>query len=76
MDLCSPGSELQRWKRIYPGKKIAEKTGLRGFLFKNEKYDLCLDGEEISMNKGLLVRRCDFQSVHQRFMIQYNAPLR
>ena len=76
MDLCSPGSEFQRWKKIYPGKKIKEKTGLAGFLFKNEKYDLCLDGEGVSLNKGFVVKRCDAESVHQRFFIQYNAKLR
>ena len=74
-ELCkASGKEnLQKWKKVKPSKKVFKKTGLTGYLYKNDKYDLCLDSSEIR-SKGLKVMRCDTESADQRFMFQYNAP--
>ena len=73
MDLCATDSGLQKWKKVYPGKKVAARTGLKGFLLKNERFDLCVDGSKIT-EKGVVGQRCDPENKHQRFMFQYNSP--
>ena len=65
--------EMQRWRRVKPSKKVFTRTGLTGYLYENDKYDLCLDSSEIG-TKGLKVMRCDMEAVQQRFMFQYYAP--
>ena len=74
--LCrKPGEmDMQRWRKVKPSKKIFTKTGLTGYLYKNDKYDLCLDSSEIK-TKGLKVMRCDMEAEQQRFIFQYHAPL-
>ena len=75
-DLCRKTGEMdmQRWRKVKPSKKIFHKRGLTGYLYKNDKYDLCLDSSEIK-TKGLKVMRCDLEAEQQRLMFQYHAPL-
>ena len=42
-------------------------------LYRNIKYDLCLDYSELH-SKGLKVLRCDMESPYQRFQFQYFIP--
>ena len=75
-DLCGRGEdkmELQGWRRVRPGRKVQERTKLRGQLYRNIKYDLCLDYSELH-SKGLKVLRCDMESPYQRFQFQYFIP--
>ena len=73
-NLCRGEAEvLQRWRRVKPSKKLSENTGLTGYLYKNDKYGLCLDSSVIA-TKGLIAMRCDMKDPHQRFMFQYYAP--
>ena len=45
-------------------------SGLKGFLLRNVKYDICMDGG-LSDEKGLLGMRCQEDEASQRFMFQY-----
>jgi len=74
-DLCRKDGEMdmQKWRRVKPSKKVRERTGLMGYLYKNDKYDLCLDSSEVK-TKGLMAMRCNMETQHQRFIFQYYAP--
>ena len=74
-DLCGRGEDklvLQGWKRVRPSKKVVERTNLQGQIYRNIKYDLCLDYSELH-SKGMKVLRCDMESPYQRFQFQYYA---
>ena len=66
MNLCDDTSTRQKWKTIYPKGD----TKLKGFLLKNEKYDVCVDAA-LGKEKGLLAMRCHPDEINQRFMFQY-----
>jgi len=75
-NLCGRGNDkldIQTWRKLKPGKKVFEKTGLRGNMYRNPEFDLCLDASEIN-TKGLLAFRCNVENRHQRFQFQYNSP--
>jgi len=76
--LCSKQGEekqsYQVWRRILPGKKVNDKTGLGGSLYKNVKYDLCLDVHKVKEG-NLVAEKCDVESKSQRFRFSYNAPI-
>ncbi len=66
MNLCDDTSPLQRWNTIYPKGE----SKLKGFLLKNEKYDLCADAA-LGKERGILAMRCHPDEINQRFMFQY-----
>ena len=77
-DMCKrpglAGVELQQWDRVVPDRRVKERTGLTGSMYKNVKFDLCLDLSKVK-TRGLIVMRCDTDSAEQRMRFSYNAPL-
>ena len=66
MNFCVIDNPLQHWKTIYPKGK----SSLKGFMLKNEKYDICVDAG-LGRERGLIALRCDTNEINQRFMFQY-----
>ena len=64
--------DIQGFKKVIPSKKVRDRTGLRGVLYRNIKHDLCLDTSQIG-DQGLRVLRCDMESPSQRFTFQFNS---